>query len=109
MGTQRSLEPMERDEVYSITTAKTAKRDDVLSREIRYGISMGIRTICFVMAVVAWRVWDIVWLGAVFLVGAVVLPYTSVILANAGVRRRATGKNLLGDPELPAGEDSAAD
>ena len=52
---------------------------------------MAIRTLCFVGAVIAWQTIG-AWLGAVvLLVGALVLPYTSVILANAGVRRKAHG------------------
>lgn len=103
---------MEQEPVYSITEAKTAKTDDVYSREVRYAISMGIRTLCFIGAVVTWR-WN-VWVGSAFLVGALVLPYTSVVLANAGVRRQGKGQNLLRHVELDKGEtraigDSAAD
>ena len=49
----------------------------------RYAIAMGIRTLCFVLCVVTpspWR-WG-------FAIGAVVLPYFAVIIANAGRERR---------------------
>lgn len=91
---------MARKPVYSVTSAKEARSDDLLSREIRYGIAMGIRTLCFVGAVVVWRMGG-GWWAWLLLAGALVLPYTSVILANAGVRRRATGADLLANPPVP--------
>ena len=49
---------------------------------VRYAIAMGIRLLCFVLAVVVrnWMTW-------VFLGLAVVLPYIAVTLANAGADR----------------------
>lgn len=86
---------MERDEVHSITTAQSAHSDDLLRREVRYGIAMGIRTLCFVGAVITWQTLEARWLPMTLLVGALVLPYTSVILANAGVRRRSSGASIM--------------
>ena len=82
------------DPVYSITSAKSGHSDDIGSRELRYGISMGIRTLCFVGAVVAWQTVG-GWVPWVLLVGALVLPYTSVIFANAGVRTKGRGTNII--------------
>ena len=82
------------EQVYSITSASAGQSDDIGSRELRYGISMGIRTVCFVGAVIAWQTIG-GWVPWVLLVGALVLPYTSVILANAGVRRRGSGSNII--------------
>lgn len=82
------------DEVYSITSAKSGHSDDLGSRELRYGISMGIRTLCFIGAVVTWQTIG-GWLPWVLFAGALVLPYTSVIFANAGVRRQGTGSDLM--------------
>lgn len=76
--------------VYSVTSAATGHSDEIGSREKRYAISMAVRTLCFVGAVVADG-----WLRWVLVAGAVFLPYTSVILANAGVRRRASGSDLM--------------
>lgn len=81
--------------VYSITSASSGHSDDIGSRELRYGISMGIRTLCFIGAVVAWQTMGGGWVPWLLLAGALVLPYTSVILANAGVRRKATGSNII--------------
>jgi len=68
--------------VHSITGARRGVSDDVSSRTRRYLISMGIRTVCVILAVVVsgWARW-------VFIVGAVVLPYISVVLANGGRER----------------------
>ncbi len=63
-----------------ITTAARSHRDDIGLRQRRYLISMGIRTACFVLAVVSighWFMW-------VFIAGSFLLPYVAVILANAG-------------------------
>jgi hypothetical protein len=44
----------------------------------RYLIAMGLRGLCFVLAIVASG-----WLRWAFVAGAVVLPYIAVVLANA--------------------------
>ena len=88
---------MDHDPVYSVTSARSSQRDEVSGRERRYVIAMTVRTACFVGAVIAWQTVG-AWLGAILFVGAIVLPYTSVILANAGVRNRASGADLLDNP-----------
>lgn len=88
---------MDREPVYSVTSAKTGQRDEISGRERRYVISMAIRTACFIGAVIAWQTVG-AWLGATLFVGALVLPYTSVILANAGVRKQASGAEFLANP-----------
>lgn len=88
---------MDHEPVYSVTSAKVGQSADMASREHRYIVSMAIRTICFVGGVIAWQTVG-TWLGAILFVGALVLPYTSVILANAGVRQRGAGTELLANP-----------
>jgi Protein of unknown function (DUF3099) len=61
-----------------ITSAQTSHSERVCGRQTRYLISMGIRTLCFVLAVVTDGA-----LRWAFIVGAVVLPYVAVIAANA--------------------------
>jgi len=86
--------PVRREQqVFTITTAAESHSDELGGREKRYAISMGIRTICFLLAVVFSG--PLRW---VFVAGAVFLPYTSVILANAGVRRRGVGMEAF-DPD----------
>lgn len=66
-----------------ITTADTALDDDMRSRIIKYSITMGIRTVCFVAAYIAFAA-DLHVIMWICVAGAVVLPYPAVIFANAG-------------------------
>lgn len=71
--------------VPSITTAAEPLGEDVARRTRRYLWQMGVRLVCFVLCVVIDS--PVRW---AFLVGAVVLPYVAVLLANAG-RERTPG------------------
>ncbi len=64
--------------VQSVTSAPQSNADDQGARMRRYLLAMGIRTVCFVLAIVAsgWLRWSLV-------AAAVVLPYVAVVLANA--------------------------
>jgi hypothetical protein len=69
----------------------------------RYLLSMGIRTVCFVLAAIAIPVlhWTVV--GWCLVIAAVILPYFAVVIANA---TRSTGGTPLGpvtpnDPGAP--------
>jgi hypothetical protein len=68
-----------REPVYQITGARRGVRDDVDSRTKRYLISMAVRTVCFVLAVVTDG-----WVRWVMIAAAILLPYLSVVFANAG-------------------------
>ena len=95
-------------QVFSITSASTSQSEEIGKRQKRYAISMGVRTLCFVLAVAFWS--HVLWLAVVFIAGALLLPYTSVILANAGVRKKGAGPSpFLSEPrtELPPGEKNA--
>lgn len=98
--------PIRREQqVFSITSAKASQSEEIGKRQKRYAISMGIRTACFVLAVVFWS--HVLWLAWVFIAGAVLLPYTSVVLANAGVRKKSPGPDPFEQEpygELPSGE-----
>ncbi|MDN5585665.1 MAG: DUF3099 domain-containing protein [Brevibacterium sp.] len=97
-----------------ITTADTALDDDMKSRIIKYSITMGIRTLCFVLAYVMFRL-NLTVLMWVCVAGAVLLPYPAVIVANAGRERTRNDESALLDgapmPELPpaAGDTIAGD
>ncbi|MFE0461739.1 DUF3099 domain-containing protein [Kitasatospora sp. NPDC058965] len=75
-------------EVHRITGARSSLTEDVRGRQRRYVISMLVRTACVLLAVALWNVQRYVAIGA--LVGAVLLPYIAVVIANAG-RERAPG------------------
>lgn len=79
-GGRRRGEP-----VQSVTSAPESLREEQAGRIRRYLITMGIRTVCFVLAVVTTG-----WVRWTFVVLAVILPYIAVVLANA-VRPRIRG------------------
>jgi Flp pilus assembly protein TadB len=73
----------ERDpEVPRITDAEVPLSVEQAGRTRRYLISMGIRTACLVGAVLAPSPWR--W---ILVVGAIVLPWFAVVVANAGRER----------------------
>ncbi len=88
-----------------ITTASASRNADISARQRRYVISMAIRTICFIGAIVVGDGW----LRWVLIVGAVLLPYVAVVMANA-TSSKSDGFALLdgasGYRELPHGSES---
>ncbi|MGW6916765.1 DUF3099 domain-containing protein [Kitasatospora sp. NPDC054939] len=75
-------------QVHRITGARSSLSEDVRGRQRRYVVSMLLRTVCVLLAVVLWDVQRVLAFGA--LAGAVLLPYFAVLIANAG-RERAPG------------------
>src|SRR3954464_10416938 len=67
------------DEAVRITTAASSAEADISARQRRYVISMAIRTICFVGAIVVGQGW----LRWVLVAAALLLPYVAVVMANA--------------------------
>ena len=63
-----------------ITTAAESPTKDIDHRQRRYVISMTIRTLCFIGAVLAI---PIPWLSLVLILAALVLPYIAVVMANS--------------------------
>ena len=64
---------------YRITTARKSVPDDQASRVRGYVISMSIRIVCFLLAVVTTG-----WLRWTFVAGALLIPYFAVVFANGG-------------------------
>jgi hypothetical protein len=80
----------------SITSARPSRSADIHRRQTRYLLSMAIRTVCFVLAIVtsgALR-WTMV-------TAAVFLPYIAVVLANATDRRSVAGPAAFGADDRP--------
>ena len=75
-----------------ITTAGTSRSDEISARQRRYVISMGIRTVCFIAAVLV----GANWFRWVLIAAALFLPYVAVVMANA-VHSRDDGFALLAD------------
>jgi hypothetical protein len=88
------------DEAVRITTASTSANADVARRQRRYLVSMGIRTLCFVGAILVgsgWLMWTLI-------AGALVLPYVAVVMANASTTKSdgfALVDHGIRRPELP--------
>lgn len=88
---------MSEQPVYSVTSARTSLTDDQSARNKRYMLSMSIRVVCFVLCIVTDG-----WLRWTFFVGALVLPWVAVVIANAGREQRvkASSTILTGPNEL---------
>ena len=85
MSQRQQAQPAAED-IHTITVAQRGLSQEQASRTRKYLLSMGIRTACVLAAIVVpgWPKW-------VFIVGAVILPYFAVVIANAGRRRDAPG------------------
>jgi hypothetical protein len=93
-----------------ITTAHSSVGADISHRQRRYLIAMGVRTLCFLMvALLAITHLGPGWLPWIFVVGAVVLPYVAVVMANAS-GAKSDGFELMDgasqDRELPGRTNS---
>jgi hypothetical protein len=94
-----------------ITTASAGVGADIAARQKRYVLTMGVRTLCFVVvALLAMTHAGPSWLPWIFVGGAVFLPYVAVVMANAA-NTKSDGFELRDgstqDKQLPPGSDSA--
>ncbi|WP_405538379.1 DUF3099 domain-containing protein [Streptomyces sp. NBC_00075] len=109
-------------QVFRITGARQGLADDVRARQRRYVISMSVRTVAVILAAVLWNVERHV--AFVALVLGMVLPYISVVIANAGRENApglpstfvtAPGRPMIAPPRPeegfaePSAEDSGGD
>jgi hypothetical protein len=90
-------------DVPSITNAPEPLADDISRRQLRYLIQMGVRVVCFILAVVTWGHLPL-WVSILFIVAAVVLPYFAVIGANAGRERQDDDASFLDPRQLGPGQ-----
>lgn len=90
--------PRHEPEPVSITSATRSHTADVDMRQRKYLISMGVRTLCFVLAVFSighWFLW-------VFITASFVLPYFAVVVANAGASPETGGEPGYFSPDRDA-------
>ena len=85
-----------------ITSAATSHHEDIAARQRRYVISMSIRTLCFILAVLCSG-----WLRWTFAAAAIILPYVAVVAANAGPRRRTSDHVGYVPPKDALGGDTS--
>lgn len=71
--------PRRDPDVVQITDAPVSRADEIGARQRRYLLSMGLRTVCFLGAIVVGSGW----LRWVLVAAALVLPYVAVVMANA--------------------------
>jgi hypothetical protein len=91
-----------------VTQARRPLSEDIAYRQRRYLIMMGIRVVCFAVAVVVF-VNHGGWLTAIPAVGAIVIPYFAVIFANGGREPDNTRGFLEHRTNLPARRDTPRD
>ena len=92
--------------VHVVTQARRSLSDDIAYRQRRYLVMMGIRTVCFVIAVVLFLN-HFGWLTAIPAVGAIFIPYFAVVFANGGREPDNVRGFMEYRPNLPATRDSS--
>jgi hypothetical protein len=97
-----------------ITEARTSGDDQFDRRRRRYLIMMAIRAFCILGAALTFRLSG--WLAAGFIAGALVLPWTAVLIANdrppkeaVRFRRFLPGDRGSGPRELKAADDAPSE
>jgi len=68
------------EEVHLVTSANRPHSQEVSGRARKYLISMGIRTVCLVLAIFVLHGW----LRLIAIAAALILPWFAVVIANAG-------------------------
>jgi hypothetical protein len=94
------------DEPVLVTSARPSPRQELRERERRYLITMGLRVVCFILAIVLFGV-GLRWVAAFAVAGSLILPWIAVVAANAGPRR-AVERPALYAPrrqQLPGSDD----
>ena len=93
-------------EAIRITSATRSQSQDINRRQRRYLISMAVRTLCFVLAIV-FRGEPLMW---VFIAASFLLPAIAVVIANGNAAPDPGGPDPFGpDPSQRAIEPPPAD
>jgi hypothetical protein len=92
-----------------ITEARRSIDEEFSSRRRRYLIMMAGRAVCVIAAVLVYNV--SIWLAGLFLVGAAVLPWAAVLIANDRPAKQAVRfrRFLPGEHVGPAELNSGAE
>jgi hypothetical protein len=83
------------DEPILVTTAHRSPREEQRERQRRYLITMGLRVVCFVLAIVLFGLGSPWWLIGIAVAGSLILPWVAVVAANAGPRPATPGQPQL--------------
>ena len=87
-----------------VTQARRSLSDDIAYRQRRYLLMMGIRSVCFLIAVLLF-INHFGWLTAIPAVGAIFIPYFAVVFANGGREPDNTRGFMEYRPNVPATRD----
>ena len=68
----------------SITTLPPSPDEERRQRMVRYSVAMAVRMVCFILVFIVPDLWKIV-----FGIGALVLPYFAVVIANVSMKQTA--------------------
>jgi Protein of unknown function (DUF3099) len=74
------------EDTFLVTTAGKSPREELRQRTRRYLVTMGIRVVCFILAIVLYEL-DLHWEAAFAIAGSLILPWVAVVAANAGPTR----------------------
>jgi Protein of unknown function (DUF3099) len=88
-----------------VTQARRSLSDDITYRQRRYLLMMGIRAVCFIIAVVLF-VNHFGWLTAIPAAAAIFIPYFAVVFANGGREPNNVRGFMEYHPNLPATRDT---
>ena len=91
-------------QVHLVTQARRPMSEDIRYRQNRYLIMMGIRIICFAVAIVLY-IEHLRWLILIPAVGAIFIPYIAVVFANGGREPDNTRGFMEHRVNLPARRD----
>jgi Protein of unknown function (DUF3099) len=89
------------EQVHVVTQARRGLSEDISNRQRKYLLMMGIRAVCFVLAIVMF-VNHLGWLTIIPVIGAVFIPYIAVVYANGGREPQNVRGFLEYHPNLPA-------
>ena len=87
--------------VHLVTQAHRSLSDDIAYRQRRYLLMMGIRSVCFLIAVLLF-INHFGWLTAIPALGAIFIPYFAVVFANGGREPDNVRGFMEYRPNLPA-------
>lgn len=93
-------------QVHLVTQARRPMSEDIKYRQNRYLLMMGIRVICFAVAIVLY-VEHLRWLILIPAVGAILIPYIAVVFANGGREPDNTRGFMEHRINLPATRDNS--
>ena len=89
-----------------VTQARRSLSDDISFRQRRYLLMMGVRAVCFVIAIVMF-INHLGWLAAIPAAGAIFIPYFAVVFANGGREPSNTRGFMEYHPNLRPRRDPA--